>query len=614
MRFFDPQMLFAVWIAPLLGLVLIHGMLRRKRLLERFSSAKGLLSLAPGASPRRRWIKGGLMLGVLIFLSLALAGPQYGFRWQEIEQRGVDLILALDCSRSMTATDIGPTRLDRAKREIYDLLNRLQGDRVGLVAFSGTAFLQCPLTLDYSGFHIFLDALTPDFLPVGGTDIPEALRTAQAAFDPKANTDKAVILITDGENTGSGDPIEAAQELQKAGIKLFCIGVGAEEGVPIPAPGGGFQKDAKGDIVLSRLDEPLLKKIAVITRGTYVRSVAGDMDLDVIYAEEIRGKMERERVTSGRKQVWEDRFQWFLLAALVLFIAEIFISPKARVTVGIIAVLMVPVIADAGPAQDGLEAYEKGDYEAALKHLIDAQLEDPDNPDLLYDIGNAYYRNGEYEMAIRYYGDAIERAPQGDQKLKANALYNIGNAQFRKEQAEEAIKSYEKTLEIAADDLQARENIEFVKAWMEQQKKQQPSQKSQKKDQDEKSDGEEQSPEEGSEEESEEQEESQPQPRTEDSPSEESNSEKSNSEKSGEPERDQPPEDQKGSEENGESGQEPDLNPPEETGAPQSAEAKEDQKDPDQKGNAARMLNRLEDQPGKAMIPAYGERKVEKDW
>ncbi len=249
MRFFDPQMLFAIWIAPLLGLVLIHGMLRRKRLLERFASAKGLLAIAPGAGPARRWIKGGLMLGVLVFLSLALAGPQYGFRWQEIEQRGVDLILALDCSRSMTATDIKPTRLDRAKREIYDLLNRLQGDRVGLVAFSGTAFLQCPLTLDYSGFHIFLDALTPDFLPVGGTDIPDALRTAQAAFDPKANTDKAVILITDGENTGTDDPVGGAQELQKAGIKLFCIGVGAEEGVPIPAPGGGFQKDSKGDII-----------------------------------------------------------------------------------------------------------------------------------------------------------------------------------------------------------------------------------------------------------------------------------------------------------------------------------------------------------------------------
>ncbi|MEJ2653853.1 MAG: VWA domain-containing protein, partial [Acidihalobacter sp.] len=174
--------------------------------------------------------------------------------WQKIERRGVDIVIALDCSRSMLATDIQPDRLSRAKREIYDLLAMLEGDRVGLVAFSGTAFLQCPLTIDYQAFNLFLEVLTPDYLPVGGTDLAAALRTAQGAFDPKAASEKAVILITDGENTGPDDPLQAARDAQKAGIKLFCIGVGSNDGVPVPAAEGGFKKDAAGRIVMSHLD------------------------------------------------------------------------------------------------------------------------------------------------------------------------------------------------------------------------------------------------------------------------------------------------------------------------------------------------------------------------
>ena len=231
-------------------------------------------------------------MGTVLFTAVALAGPKYGYRWQEIRQQGVDIIIALDCSRSMTAADIQPTRLERAKREVFDLLAMLQGDRVGLVAFAGTAFLQCPLTLDYDAFNLFLNALSPDYLPVGGTDITGALATALDSFDPKSASDKAVILITDGENTGDGEPLKAAETLKEKKIKLFCIGVGGSDGVPIPEPAGGFKKDRSGQIVLSRLDENTLKKMAVVTGGTYVRSVAGDMDLDAIYTDEIRRTME----------------------------------------------------------------------------------------------------------------------------------------------------------------------------------------------------------------------------------------------------------------------------------------------------------------------------------
>ena len=209
MKFSQIEMLFLIWAIPVFFLVVVYGMKTRQNILARFASSKALSAIAPEANSGRRWVKAGLVLCSLLFVCLALSGPQYGYKWQTIEQKGVDIIVALDLSRSMLATDIQPTRLDRAKREIYDLLAMLKGDRMGLVAFAGTAFLQCPLTLDYDAFNIFLNSLTPDSMPVGGTDISGAITTSLSAFDLKTTSQKAVILITDGENTGKGDPLDS---------------------------------------------------------------------------------------------------------------------------------------------------------------------------------------------------------------------------------------------------------------------------------------------------------------------------------------------------------------------------------------------------------------------
>ena len=309
MRFARAELLWLIWTLPLLALVYFYGWRKRRRILMAFARAHTLERILPaGIAARRRWCA-VLVLSASLCTAVALSGPQYGFRWQEIQHRGIDIVIALDCSRSMLAADIQPTRLDRAKRKIYDLLNMLQGDRVGLVAFSGTAFLQCPLTIDYSAFNLFLDVLNPDYLPVGGSDLASALQSAQDAFDPGSQAEKAIILITDGEHTGAGDPLAAAQSAKQAGVRIFTIGVGSGDGVPVPAAKGGFKKDAGGQIVLSRLDEPLLTRIALTTGGSYVRSVAGDIDLETIYQEQIRTHMAGATVESGRKQIWADRYQ-----------------------------------------------------------------------------------------------------------------------------------------------------------------------------------------------------------------------------------------------------------------------------------------------------------------
>ncbi len=411
MTFFRTEMLFFIWAVPVLFLVIVYGMRRRREIMHRFSSAHGLDVIAPDTVGGRRWVKGSLLMGTVLFTAVALAGPKYGYRWQEIHQQGVDIIIALDCSRSMTAADIQPTRLERAKREVFDLLAMLKGDRVGLVAFAGTAFLQCPLTLDYDAFNLFLNALSPDYLPVGGTDITGALATALNSFDPKSASDKAVILITDGENTGDGDPLKAAETLKEKKIKLFCIGVGGSDGVPIPEPAGGFKKDRSGQIVLSRLDENTLKKMAVVTGGTYVRSVAGDMDLDAIYTDEIRRKMEAQTVSSGRKQVWEDRFQWPLALALLCLVAELMlpVTRKTMIVSLLAALTLLPLpSADANDTRDGIAAYEKGDFEQALKHFTDAQLNAPDKPEMLYNVADAYYKTGNFDAAAEHYKQVLE--------------------------------------------------------------------------------------------------------------------------------------------------------------------------------------------------------------
>ncbi len=324
MKFLNINILFLIWVAPVLLLLFVYGQRRRLKILKNYISTASMSVLTPDVAHHRRWIKSGLMIFSVVFVVIAISGPQYGFHWQEIEQKGIDIFIALDCSKSMLAGDIKPDRLKRAKREVFDLLSMLKGDRAGLVAFAGEAFVQCPLTLDYQAFNIFMNALNPDYLPVGGTDIAGAINVAIEAFPEAEKTEKAIILITDGENTG-GSVLDAAKEAAKKDVKIFCIGVGKTEGMPVPEKDGGFKKDKKGKIILTKLDEKTLIKIAEITGGGYVRSVAGDMDLENIYLRRIRGELEQSTLTSGKKKIWENRYQWPLGLAIILLIVFLLI-------------------------------------------------------------------------------------------------------------------------------------------------------------------------------------------------------------------------------------------------------------------------------------------------
>lgn len=615
MNFVSTKMLFLIWTVPVLFLFFLYGMRKRNNILNRFGRPRGLNAIASEGDETRRWLKNSLLLVVILFSVIAVAGPRYGYRWEKVEQRGVDIILALDCSRSMLAADIQPSRLDRAKREIVDLIQLLEGDRAGLVAFSGTAFLQCPLTLDYSGFHIFLDSLSPDYLPVGGTNITAAIKTALSAFSTEDSTEKAIILITDGESTGK-NPLQAAEDASSKGVKLFCVGVGSTDGVPVPDKKGGFKKDDSGKIVLTRLEEQTLKEIALKTGGAYVRSIAGDMDLDVIYRQEIRGKMEFSTLSSDKKQVFENRYQWFLFIALIAFCFEFFIravKPKAGHSFLLIGflILFTPGISPAEgiyeKMQKGVKAYEKQDYEKSLEHFIEAQLEEPDRPEIVYNLGNAYYKTEDYQTAEKNYLQAL--GTQSD-LLKEKTLYNLGNTYFRQGAYKKAMSNYQAALKINPEDKEAKANLKFVKKILEQQKKS-PSQKNQTDDKNQ-----------GKNKDSENASRQRGQP----------DSEKQASEKKDSLPEPAPQTTEKQDSENKTptygSQMESDMNNQNQETA-QAGEKNESTANSQNSDNAARtsleqqnisanqvenMLNRLQDKPGKALIPSYGKRKVQKDW
>jgi Ca-activated chloride channel homolog len=593
MNFSNIHMLYLIWLLPVLLLVIVYGRRKRYRILSRYADVRMLSVLVPPGLTGRRRLKAALVMAAAWLLIMAMAGPRFGYEWQEFDRRGVDLIIALDCSRSMLAEDIAPTRLDRAKREIVDLLGMLEGDRIGLVAFSGSAFLQCPLTLDYSAFDLFLNVLTPDYMPLGGTDLDAAVRMAISAFDPESRADKAIILITDGEHTGRGDPQQAAEAALKAGIKLFCIGVGATQGVPVPAAGGGFAKDGTGRIVLSRLDESTLTRMAVATGGAYVRSVIGDMDLDMIYREGIRGAMDHATLESGRRKVWAERYQWPLLPAIVLLLAAQALPSVKKTPLALLiafAALMQGVPGHAGPLQDGYKAYHQGRYEEALRHFVAGQLKDPENPEVLYNIGNAYYKIGDYIAAGAHYSQALSKAPV---QLKSKILYNQGNTAYRLGKLQEAVGHYEAALELSPDDAQARENLEFVRNQLQQRELRQ--------------DGEGGAP--GG--------------KRPDTANDRDAGQKPSTRGDGEAS-DDPRQTQHDHDPHGKVGAAPDeplkegvgehiLNPPEGQGP---VEHQRQGREPiiPPGGPTVHMLNRLKDEPGRAMMPGYGRQPVDRDW
>lgn len=332
LRVGNPDALWLLWLVAGLALFFAVGLRVRRRSLARFASPRMLERLGAFEGGRRRALKAVLVTVALSAMVLSLARLQYGFTWEEVERRGVDVVVAVDVSDSMLVKDAGPAgglgRLERARREVTDLLRVMRGDRIAIVAFAGTAFVHCPLTMDYGAAGLFVEALDTDLVPVQGTDLAQGLEASLGAFEGGRRDARAVILISDGEDH-SGRVQRVAQRAAEQGVRVYAIGVGSTQGAPIPSPGGGLRRDRAGQIVMSRLDETTLQRVAVATDGRYVRSVSGDLDLEQIYLAGLKRHLEDQEQPALRRRRWQDRFQWLLLAAAGLLMAEALIAPGA---------------------------------------------------------------------------------------------------------------------------------------------------------------------------------------------------------------------------------------------------------------------------------------------
>lgn len=456
MKFGAPE--FIKWLLLIIPLIALFILMRRQRAarLAQLISSNVWKTVIPGygrKSGRWRMI---LRLLALFCIGLALTRPQWGSHWEEVKQRGLDIIVVLDTSKSMLTEDIKPNRLKQAQWAVRDFVKHLKGDRIGLVAFSGSSFLQCPVTVDYAAFTMMLDDVYAGIIPRGGTAIGQALKTASDSFDKKSNADRVIILITDGEDT-EGDPMQMAEELHKENIKLFSIGVGTTEGDLIPTK-EGYVKDDQGQVVKSSLNEGLLGKLASSTGGFYVRSAPGDFGLDRVYKLGI-ASLQRGEQETRLARVYEEQFGWFAAAALFFLLAEGLFRPAA------VLVFLMLFSAPQANASDWVKAYKKGDYTNAFQTLEKTTQLFPDIGN--YDRGNVLYRQKNFQGSEKAYSEAA--ALTKNDTLKQKALYNratallAGITQQTNAVADTAARSaelFEQALRLQPKDMAAKQNLE----------------------------------------------------------------------------------------------------------------------------------------------------------
>jgi len=438
MTFAEPVWL---WMLPAVVLFLagvwLYGHRRRRALLPRFAASHLVQDLARSHSSLRRGIKNGLVLLGVVAACVALARPQWGYQWQETRAKGIDVVIGLDASRSMLAEDILPNRLERAKLAILDFQEQMRGNRLGLVAFAGQAFLQCPLTLDENAFRLSLEDIDTQTIQLGGTDIATAVREAQAAFSKEQNH-KVLVLLTDGEDLEASG-IEAAQEAADAGLTIYTVGVGTPEGayIPVPREGGGRTRllDPDGKPVLSKLDEATLARIAEATGGFYVPLGALGQGLREVYENGIE-TIPAQELESQMQQRALERYAWPLGLALALLALEPLIGTRRRfglraAGLPLAAVLATLLFMPESRAQDLQQRDPTFNMPKETKvPEVSNDLPAKEQARQHFNNGVTLYRQHNYQGAEEAFGKALEKSP--DLSLQQKSFYNLGNTAYQR--------------------------------------------------------------------------------------------------------------------------------------------------------------------------------------
>ena len=435
-------LLFGLGALVMFALLVSYAWRARGRQIKQFASERLLSDLLFTYSFTKATIKNCLIGASILIIAIALARPQWGYTLNETKSKGIDVLFVIDTSKSMLAEDLKPNRLKRAKLAILDFIENLQSDRVGITAFAGNAFLQCPLTLEYDAFRLSLDAIDTNIIPRGGTNIGAAIEDAQAAFSSQ-NNHKIMILITDGEDL-EGDGIAAAQRAAENDVTIYTIGVGTPNGglIPIAHHNGRVQylKDENGKVVNSKLDETTLQAIANATGGFYANLGPAGLGLQQVYEHGLKN-IPQQDLASRMQRIPIEHFQWPLgLAIFLLFIEPLIsnrrssaklnaprLSAAPQVTAFAVGLLLLGIAVSAYAAP-GDKALQTGDYATAVDKITQYLAENPQDARMRYNLGVALYQSGEYAQAIESW---LASLATEDTKKQQDAFYNMGNAHYR---------------------------------------------------------------------------------------------------------------------------------------------------------------------------------------
>jgi Ca-activated chloride channel homolog len=500
MTFGAPIWFWALLAIPVLAVLFARAEQRGNARLRQFVSPRLLSQLAATVNRSRRVLRFALLMLGLALAIISLARPQWGYIYEDVKRKGLDLLFAVDTSRSMLSNDVPPNRLERVKLAAQDLVNQLQGDRVGLIAFAGRAFLQAPLTIDYEAAVESINDLDTKTIPEGGTNISEAINLAVNTFGKSAAGNRALIIFTDGEEL-SGDAAKTAKAAADAGVKIFTIGVGTPQGslIPVNSDDGGtaFVKDSAGQVVKSKLDEKRLREIAQVTGGFYLHLDDGPRTMAQLYSQGL-ANMKAADIDArlGRRPI--ERYEWPLGGAMLALTMSILIGERkkvrarsrlprwSKIAVPATALLLIfarPVFGTA----TGLNLYRDGKYNDAYKSFQEDLQSHPDSSQkekIEFDAGAAAFKMGDYNKALQSFSDALLSSDKGVQE---NSHFNLGRTLEDRADMDQtndstlkdltdAASHYESALRLNPKSEAAKANLEEVKKKIER-LKQHPKQK-----------------------------------------------------------------------------------------------------------------------------------------
>ena len=493
-RFEDSIYLYLLAVIPMLALLRFMMTRSRKKRLRKFGDPQLVKQLMPDVSRWRPAVKFWLLQAALALIIVMLARPQLGTKISHEKRQGIETIIAMDISNSMLAQDVTPSRLDRCKMMVENLVDNFTDDKIGLIVFAGDAFIQLPITSDYVSAKMFLADIQPSLIATQGTDIALAISKAVNSFTQEEGIGKAIIVITDGEDH-EGGAVEAAQEARKKGMRVYVLGVGSKGGAPIPDGNGGYMKDRAGNTVMTRLNQDMCRDIAKAGGGAYIH-VDNNSDAQRQLDNELAKLSKKETETTVYSD-FDEQFQAVGILVLLLLIAELcllecknpllknvrFFKGKRRYASAILALMLVSAIptqaqSDRSNIREGNRLFRSGKHADSEVSYRKAMEKNPRNPQAAYNLGNALFAQKKDSAAVVAYQSGVQLETSA--KRKAMGYHNMGVVCQSHKMFSEAIEAYKNALRLNPKDDEARYNLELCKK---QQKKQQDKKNQDKKDQ-----------------------------------------------------------------------------------------------------------------------------------